>query len=79
MQLWQNMFFNIQLHFQHITLQKGFPGGSDSKKSASNMGDPGSIPGLGRFRGGGHGNPLQFSGLEKSMDYSMGSQKVGHD
>ena len=27
----------------------GFPGGSDSKESACNVGDPGSIPGLGRF------------------------------
>ena len=36
-----------------------FPGGSDSKESACNAGDPGLIPGLGRFPGGGHGNPLQ--------------------
>ena len=42
----------------------GFPGGSDSKESAHNMGDLGSIPGLGRFPGGGHGNPLQYSRLE---------------
>ena len=39
----------------------GFPGGSDSKESACNVGDLGSIPGLGRFPGGGHGNPLQYS------------------
>ena len=42
----------------------GFPGGSDSKESAYNAGDPGSIPGLGRAPGGGHGNPLQYSCLE---------------
>ena len=42
----------------------GFPGGSDGKESACNVGDPGSIPGLGRFPGGGHGNPLQYSCLE---------------
>ena len=41
-----------------------FPGGSDSKESAHNVGDPGSIPGLGRTPGGGHGYPLQNSGLE---------------
>ena len=35
---------------------QGFPGGSDSKESACNVGDPGSIPGLGRSPGGGHGN-----------------------
>ena len=42
----------------------GFPGGSDSKESACNVGDLGSIPRLGRSAGGGHGNPLQDSGLE---------------
>ena len=37
----------------------GFPGGSDGKESACNAGDLGSIPGLERSPGGGHGNPLQ--------------------
>ena len=46
----------------------GFPGGSDSKESTCNAGDLGSIPGLGRSPGEGHGNPLQCSGLENSMD-----------
>ena len=46
----------------------GFPGGSDSKKSACNAGDPGSIPGLGRSPGEGNGYPLQYSGLENSTD-----------
>ena len=46
----------------------GFPGGLDGKESASNAGDPGSIPGLGRFPGEGKGYPLQYSGLENSMD-----------
>ena len=41
----------------------GFLGGSDSKETACNVGDLGSIPGLGRFSGG-HGNPLQYSYLE---------------
>ena len=45
-----------------------FPGGSDSKASAHNSGDPGSIPGLGRSPGEGNGNPLQYSCLENSMD-----------
>ena len=43
---------------------KDFPDGSDSKESACNVGDLGSIPGLGSFLGGGHGNPLQYSCLE---------------
>ena len=41
-----------------------FPGGSDSKESACNAEDLGSIPELGRLPGGGHGNPLQYSSLE---------------
>ena len=40
---------------------KGFPGGSDSKESACNVGDLGSIPGSGRFPEEGNGNPLQHS------------------
>ena len=42
----------------------GFPGGSDGKESACNAGDLGSIPGLGRSPGRGHGNILQYSYLE---------------
>ena len=45
-----------------------FPGGSDSKASAYNAEDPGSIPGLGRSPGEGNGNPLQYSCLENPMD-----------
>ena len=46
-----------------------FPGGSAGKESACNEGDLGSIPGLGRSPGEGNGYPLQYSGLENSMDY----------
>ena len=46
----------------------GLPGGSDSKASARNAEDPGSIPGSGRFPGEGNGNPLQYSCLENPMD-----------
>ena len=46
----------------------GFPGSSEVKASACNAGDPGSIPGLGRFPGEGNGNPLQYSCLENPMD-----------
>ena len=42
----------------------GFPSSSDGKESASNVGDLGSIPGLGRSPGGGCGNPLQYPCLE---------------
>ena len=45
-----------------------FPGGSDSKESTCNAGDPGFGPGLGRYPGGKNGNPLQYSCLENPMD-----------
>ena len=45
-----------------------FPGGSDSKVSACNVGDLGSTPGLGRSPGAGNGNPLQYSCLKNPMD-----------
>ena len=61
----------------------GFPGGSDHKESA-NEGDLGSIPGLGRSPGGGHGNPLQCSYPEnphgqRSLAGSLGLQRVKHN
>ena len=48
--------------------KKGFPSGSDSKASACNAGDLGSVPQLGRSPGEGNGNPLQYSCLENPMD-----------
>ena len=62
----------------------GFPDGSDSKESPCNAEDLGSIPGLGRSPGGGHGNPLQYFCLENPTDrgasrtIAMWSQRVGH-
>ena len=47
---------------------EGFSGGSDSKESACNAGDPGSISGLGRSPGEGNGYPLQYFCLENSMN-----------
>jgi len=46
----------------------GFPCGSAGKESTCNAGDLGSIPWLGRSPGEGKGYPLQYSGLENSMD-----------
>ena len=63
----------------------GFPGGSDGKESACNMGDLGSIPRLGRSPGGGHDNLLhgnKYSCLENPhgqrspMGYSPGVTKI---
>ena len=47
-----------------LILDKDFPGGSVSKASACHVEDLGLIPGLGRFPGGGQGNPFQYSGLD---------------
>ena len=63
----------------------GFPGGTEVKTSAYNVGDLGSIPGSGRSHGEGNGNPLQYSCLENPMDRGAlwaivhGSQRVGHN
>ena len=63
----------------------GFSGGSDGKESACNVGGLGSISGLGRSPAEGNGYPLQYSGLENSMDrgalwvQSMGLQRLGHN
>ena len=46
----------------------GFPCGSAGKESSCSVGDLGLIPGLGRSPGEGKGYPLQYSGLENSMD-----------
>ena len=49
----------------------GFPGGTSGKEPACNAGDlrdTGSIPGLGRSPGEGHGNPLQYSCLENPVE-----------
>ena len=53
-------------------LSWGFPCGSASKESPCNVGDLGLIPRLGRSAGEGKGHPLQYSGLENSMDCVMG-------
>ena len=50
------------------TLISKFPGGSDSKESACDAGEPGLIPGLGRSPGEGNGNLLQYSCLDNFKD-----------
>ena len=63
----------------------GFPAGSGKeysadKDSACSVGDLGSTPGLGQSPGEGKGYPLQYSGLENSMDcIVLGLQRVRHD
>ena len=59
----------------------GFPCGSAGRESSCNAGNLGLIPGLGRSPGEGKGYPLQYSGMDNSINcvQSMGSQKVRHD
>ena len=62
---------NLQHLFQIILKHEGFLGGSVVKNLPANTGDArdaGSIPGSGRFPGGGNGNPLEYSCLENPMD-----------
>ena len=62
-------FYSVPLTYLPILIPVlGFLGSSVGKESACNTEDPGSIPGLGRSPGGGHGNPLQYSCLENPMD-----------
>ena len=63
-----NMSSRTHIKLNYCKVRHGFPGGSEVKASASNAGDPGSIPGLGRSPGEGNGDPLQDSCLENPMD-----------
>ena len=53
----------IDLNYAHMY---GFPWSSVAKNLPANIGDKSCVPGLGRFPGEGHGNPLQYSCLKKS-------------
>ena len=82
-------FINVlHLHWNQfwLLLKKDFPGGSEGKVSACNVGDLGSIPESGRSPGEGNGNPLQHSCLENPMDrgawcrlQAMGSLRVRYN
>ena len=69
----------------YIYIYMGFPGSSADKESTCNEGDLGSVPGLGRFPGGGHGNLLLYSYLENPhgqrslAGYSPWGHRVGHN
>ena len=76
----------VQNHqFFSVQTSLGFPHSLVSKESACNAGDPGSIPGFGRFPVEGNGNPLQYYCLENPMDRGAwqatvhGIARVGHD
>ena len=56
------------LNYYFLSVNKGYPGGSDSKESTCNAEDLGLIPGLGGSPGEGKDYPLQYSGLENLMD-----------
>ena len=72
--LWSRWLISQCLQLSHLQNKKnsiflGFSCGSAGKESTCIAGDLGSIPGLGRSIGEGKGYPLQYSGLEKSMDF----------
>ena len=86
--LFRAIFSGLSSQFKDRKLhtRQGFPDGSEGKESASNVGDLGSIPGLERSPGEGHGNPTPgflpgespWTGEPGGLQ-SMGSQRVGHE
>ena len=58
----------MEKNLEKIPIYMGFPGGSESKESACNVGDLGLIPELRRSPGEGNGYTPQYSCLENSMD-----------
>ena len=68
----QEDFSHKRREIRHVLLGwEGFPCGSAGRESTSNAGDLGSIPGLGRSPGEGKGYPLQYSGLENSINCTV--------
>ena len=65
---WKRSEKNRAIYKQHYAKDGGFPGGTDSKESASDVGDWGSTSGSGSSPGEGNGCPFQYSCLENSMD-----------
>ena len=64
----KSLLMKVKEESEKIGLKLNYPGGSDCKASAYNMGDRGSIPRLGRSPWEANGNPLQYSCLENPMD-----------
>ena len=62
------MYFSLFKTEPIKLLPNGFPGSSDGKESACNVGDPSLAPGSGRSPGERHGNPLQYFCLENPID-----------
>ena len=65
------MFYYVVYYIINVYTHVGLPCGSVGKESAFNEIDPSSFPGLGRSPGEGKGYPLQYSGLENSMDCTV--------
>ena len=77
-----NRYLPKVLNSKKLSIIRGFPGGSDSKESTCNLGDPGSIPGLERYSGEGNGYPLhpvflpgEFHGQKSLVGYSPWGHK----
>ena len=89
--LWKAKWYTILIVYHFVScpslnrfgedvIIKGFPCGSAGKESAWDAEDLASIPGWGRSPGEGKGYPLQYSGLENSMEcIAKGGQRVGHN
>ena len=74
--VWYSCLFNFPVCCD-LHSQRDFPGAKDGKMSACNVGDLGSIPGLGRSLGERNGYPLQYSCLENPMERGAW-RAIGH-
>ena len=78
------IFARLLCRLDYIMQRAGFPGASDSKESTYNVGELGSVLGMGRSPGEGRGNPLQYSNLNNPTDrgvrlaQSIALQRAGH-
>ena len=73
------LLYNNEVEAPRNKAHQGCPGGSAGKDSAYNVGDPGSIPGLGRSSGEKNGYPLQYFCLENSTDRGAWQATVHRD
>ena len=67
---------DINSKFMNRSIFSGFPHSSVGKESTCKAGDTGLMPESGRCAGQGKGYPLQYSGLENSMDYGVAKSQT---
>ena len=75
-------FYDLSFYYYHLIWSFSFPGDLGGKKSACNVGDLDSIPGLGRAPGGGHGSPSILSWknpMDREAWWATVLKRIEHD